>query len=100
MSLSKGPEIANTSEGQTEKQTNSAPPANPHYNGTGISKAKLQILVPFQLRATRRPSRQHLPVPPKPQIFTEPLLSTVAPFCTILPVEDHSWKGEWDSCPG
>lgn len=47
MSLSKGPEIANTREGQLEKQTNSAPPANPHYNGTVISKAKLQILCRF-----------------------------------------------------
>lgn len=59
MSLSKGPEIVNTRGGQMGKQTNSALPANLHYNGIGISK--LQIPVLFQLSANGRPSRQHLP---------------------------------------
>lgn len=49
MSLTKGPEIANAREVQMGKQTNRAPPANLHYNGIGISKARLHILVPFQL---------------------------------------------------
>lgn len=65
MSLIKGPEIGNTREGQMGMQTNSVPPANIHYNGIGISKARLQILVPFQLSANGRPSRQHLPASPK-----------------------------------
>lgn len=59
------PEVANTREGQMGKQTNSVPPANLHYNGVGSSKAKLQILVPFQLSANGRLSRQHLPESPK-----------------------------------
>lgn len=58
MSLSKGPETANTRGGQMGKQTNSAPPAN------GIGTFKLQIPEPFQI-ANRGPSRQHLPESPK-----------------------------------
>lgn len=53
--LEQVPEIANTREGQMGKQTNSAPPANFHFNGIGTSKAKLQLLVQFQLSANGRP---------------------------------------------
>lgn len=99
MNWSKGPEIANTREGQMWRQTNSALPANLYYDGIGISKAKLHILVPFQLRANGRPSRQHLPECPKTWIF-------IAPYCS--PILHHpacgksqlAWTEKLDWCPG
>lgn len=65
------------------KQTNSTPPANPHYDATGVSRAKLQILIPFHLSEMRRPNRQHLPISPTPLNFHGAIAPHHSPLCTI-----------------
>ena len=72
------------------KQANSAPAANPHYDGTGVSRAKLQILIPFQLSEIRRPNRQHLPLSPTPLNFQGAIAPHHGPLCTIC--SSCKWK--------
>lgn len=72
------------------KQTNSAPPGDPHYDGTGVSRAKLQILIPFQLSEIRRPNRQHLLLSPTPLNFHGAIPLHRGPLCTIC--SSCKWK--------
>lgn len=69
------------------KQTNCAPPANPHYDDTAISKTKLQILV-FQLSEIKRPNRQCL------SLYLWIFIGQIAPHCGPLSTicSFYKWK--------